>query len=135
MKYFDSNKDNFWGSKINFADENNVLVGFDFGSNCCEQFGWYVTDKVLTEEADSIFDNYSPSSVIEEELEGWVFDKEFFEQISNGKDSYDESNTAVFRMTKGDQERYLHLYNDHNGYYSHGFEFVVDGAHIKNGHL
>lgn len=136
MKYFDSNKNDFWGSKINFADENNVLVGFDFGSSCCEMFGWFVDDKVNPKGGkDSIIDDNTLTSVIDKELEGWVFDKEFFDRIDVGEDSYDFHNVAVFRMVKEGNERFLHLYNDHNGYYSHGFDFAVDGEVIKCGSL
>jgi hypothetical protein len=28
--------------KINFVDKNNVFVGFDYSSNCCERFGYYI---------------------------------------------------------------------------------------------
>jgi hypothetical protein len=136
MKYFDSNKNDFWGSKINFADENNVLVGFDFGSSCCEQFGWYVDNKVTPKDAkDSIICDNTLASVIDQELEGWVFDKEFFEEHDAGEDSYDVHNVAVFRMVKEGNERFLHLFNDHNGYYGHGFEFAVDGTMVVQGSL
>lgn len=134
MKYFDSDKDNFWGSKINFADENNVLVGFDFGSSCCENFGWYVDNQVnFKDRKNSIICDNTLSSVIDKELEGWVFDKEFLEEHDSGEDYYAVHRVAVFRMIKGDQERFLHLYNDHNGYYGHGFQFAVDGQYIKKG--
>lgn len=137
MKYFDSNKHKHWGSKINFVDENNVLVGFDFGSDCCEEFGWFVCDIVNPDAGKDSSRIYctAVSSNIDEVLDGWVFDEQFFEEIRFGKNSYDEYNLAVFRMIKEDQERFLHLYNNHNGYYSHGFEVAVKGELIKQGYL
>lgn len=136
MKYFNSNNDHFWGSKINFADENNVLVGFDYYENCCEDFGWFVCNTVNPDGGkDSIVDCDTTNAVIDKELEGWVFDKHFFEEIKLKNEKFNEYNLAVFRIMKEGQERYLHLYNGHNGYYSHGFEFVVDGKINKKGCL
>lgn len=33
MKYFDNNDNEFWGEKKNWVDENNVLLGYDYGSS------------------------------------------------------------------------------------------------------
>ena len=32
-----------WGNKLNFVDENNVVVGFGAESSCCESFGYFFT--------------------------------------------------------------------------------------------
>jgi len=136
MRYFHPDPDS-WGSKINFVDENNVLVGYDFSASCCESFGWYVSDKVTTDLHDHLFnDTIQDGKDVNQLLEGWTFDPAFFEKLSTSIDDYyDDDNRAVFRMIKGDQEQFLHLWNVHNGYYSHGFEFSQDDKVLHVGSL
>jgi hypothetical protein len=134
MKYFCSDN-SFWTTKVNFVDENNVLVGYDFGSNCCEDFGWYIHNKVgKASEEDPVFSDGIDGNALNEFLKEWTFDTSFFEEFSNEK-RYDEENFAVFRLVNGDNELFLHLYNSHNGYYSHGFDFSKDGQVIHTGCL
>ena len=137
MRYFNSDTNSFWSNKVNFADENNVLVGYDFGGMCCENFGWYVSDKVTTDHLDCLFDDtVQDNKDVNQLLEGWTFDTSFFERLSTSIENYyDDDNRAVFRMIKGDQEQFLHLYNVHNGYYSHGFEFSQDDKVLHVGSL
>jgi hypothetical protein len=134
MRYFCADN-SFWATKVNFVDENNVLVGYDFGSNCCENFGWYIHNKVgKVNEEDPVFSDGLDGNALNEFLKEWTFDATFFEEFSNDK-SYDEENFAVFRLVNGDKELFLHLYNHHNGYYSHGFDFSKDGQVIHTGCL
>jgi len=135
MKYFDSGTDRFWSMKVNFVDDNNVLVGYDFAANCCEEFGWYIHDKVTNIGAGSLFSEKTDVNAINESLKEWTFDTSFFEEIKEGLGFSDENNTAVFRLVNGDNELFLHLYNVHNGYYSHGFDFSKDGEIIKSGSI
>jgi hypothetical protein len=134
MRYFCSDN-SFWTTKVNFVDENNVLVGYDFGSNCCEEFGWYIHNKVgNTNGEDPVFSDGLDGNALNEFLKEWTFDTSFFEEFSNDK-SYDVENFAVFRLVNGDNELFLHLYNIHNGYYSHGFDFSKDDQVIHTGCL
>lgn len=120
--------------KINFVDENNVLVGFDSMQNCCESFGWFFTD---TYEKDR------PILPLREEnynFEEFVFDPDFFETSSLGFDyanNYLETSGAVFRLVhKRLKNRiYLILFNSHNGYYSHDFRVDVGGKKTLEGSL
>lgn len=134
MKYFYLDPKS-WGNKINFVDENNVLVGYDFSANCCENFGWYVSNKVTADIHDHLFNETAQAGGwdINQLLEGWTFDPTFFHTLD--RSNYDDDKRVVFRMINGDQEQFLHLWNVHNGYYSHGFEFQQDGAPIKTGSL
>jgi hypothetical protein len=133
MKYFKPSSD-FWVCKVNFVDENNLLVGFDYSSLCCENFGWYINKS-----SDELFlDDNHTSKHINDFLEGWVFDPQYFKETDNKNDvdSFGTvKNQAVFRLVKGDEELFLHLFNVHNGYYSHGFEMSNDGAPIHAGML
>lgn len=137
MKYFHSDPKS-WGDKINFVDDNNVLVGYDFSANCCENFGWYVSDKVTSDIHDHIFNHTAQAGGwdINQLLEGWTFDPTFFQTLDRSiVNYYDDDKRVVFRMVKGDQEQFLHLWNVHNGYYGHGFEFQQGGTPIKTGSL
>ena len=135
MKCFTSNPNSIWSTKVNFVDENNVLVGYDFTGSCCEQFGWYIHDKVTNNREDSLFNEIIDHSAINDSLKEWTFDTSFFEELREGSRCSDDHNTAVFRLVNEDNELFLHLFNVHNGYYSHGFDFSKDGEIIQTGSL
>ena len=135
MKFFNSSTSSLWNSKVNFVDENNVLVGYDYEDQCCEDFGWFLSHKI-NDSCRSIDDQIATDdSLVNTLLEGWEFDPTFFEEKKTGDFAYSEENLAIFRMTKGVHVMYLHLYNVHNGYYSHGFDFSKDGEIIHTGCL
>ncbi len=115
MKIFEKN------SKTNFVDDNNVLVGFDSSPFCCENFGWFIN----TSKSEIILE------VKEIEIKGFQFDTTFFEKIL----SFENGNIAIFRLVKKDKELFLHLYNMHNGYYSHGFKMFIEDKVIQQGKL
>lgn len=47
----------------------------------------------------------------------------------------DEGGVAVFRLVRGEDQRFLTLWNMHNGYYSHGFEMETNGETVRSGCL
>ena len=109
--------------KINFVDDQNTLVGFDYGQSCCENFGWMITQAKPKEEDQEHQKN--------EGADGFNFDTKFMESSSDS----DGGGQVSFRLTKDDQESYLTLWNHHNGYYSHGFEMSSDFATYHQGIL
>lgn len=119
MKIF--NKEEGWNSKVNFVDENNVLVGYDMSQCCCENADWFISN---TPEINP-YGDHSP----DENLDDWVFDPEYFEEVDN-YELLDCGGMVRFRLVNGDHEKFLHLYNVHNGYYSHSFTFEVGGVVI-----
>jgi len=149
--------------KINFVDENNVIVGFDYSACCCEQFGYIIADQMIKTPGGSCChtcahfhdgirtcDNRLRGAIGEEgqcpeydeetkevvqNCEGFVFDTNFFQEIRDYPAAYEEGAAAVFRLKKNGEVRYLHLFNVHNGYYSHGFEMNVGGQTIHEGSL
>ncbi|MHA1738166.1 MAG: DUF7448 domain-containing protein [Candidatus Heimdallarchaeota archaeon] len=132
MKIF-KNETNEWGDghKINFVDENNVFVGYDMESSCCEKFGWFINNKPTTK----LFDD--DDEIIERviaNIDEYSFDINFFAEYKF--DDYgDIINIVIFKLVNEDfDELYLHLFNCHNGYYSHGFEYK-DADEIRNGDL
>lgn len=109
-----------WSSSINFIDDRDNFVGFDDNQQCCEQFGWYIA-RVAT-------DDSQVAELSEAELVDYRFDTTFV-------DNYDFDEVVVFRLVSDNGGvAYLHLYNSHNGYYSHGWESTMDGI-SREGYL
>jgi len=116
-----------FGSKVNFVDDNNILIGYDNEDDCCAQGGWFISDKK---------DEWLDETFKEEALDmpGWNFDMKYCEFLEH-PDGYRESenDAAQFRLVKDDDEKFLTLYNFHNGYYSRGFEVIVNGKEERSG--
>ncbi len=125
------------GSKVNFVDANNVLVGFDTGQSCCETAQWAITGSLDIGAEPAMWD------ATEIDLTDYVFDPVF---VAGPRESEhyggDGGGTIAFRLTavlhpgaSPKPDLYLHLTNDHNGYYSHGFSIEVGGQTIWGGSL
>jgi hypothetical protein len=136
IKIYDDRARSF-GNKINFIDNNGVLVGFDFDQHCCESFGWFVSDSIVeTREKQAEFqegnaEHYEPG------LEDYRFDHDFFKNINDIQDD-EGGGTVVFRLLSavdGNNPKYLHLYNHHNGYYQHGFNFSTPSEQGLSGSI
>ena len=132
MKIFDQ-KDP-WDTKVNFVDENNVVLGYDMSSHCCENYGWFIADHVVLtfsayKKLNETFDT--------DDYTDWEFDPHFFSEGCSDDGSCGVEGIAVFRIVHKDTNefRYIHLYNLHNGYYSHGFSFTKSDTEIKGGSL
>ena len=132
IKIFNKNED--WCEKVNFVDDNNLLVGYDLTSNCCEHFDWFISNKIIR-------DKIREQDKKDFDLSAYCFDKEFFNKPTLTEDEWgcnelDCGNLAVFKMVgKAKLDLYLHLYNAHNGYYSHGFKFSSGKEVIQEGYL
>ena len=126
MKVFESGEGS-WSGKHNFADANNVLVGYDAGQSCCEHAGWYISEK--SDEAQ-----YGEEGLRGHDVEPYNFDPVFKVDVaSNGLDC---GGHIAFRLVShGKPDLFLHLFNCHNGYYSHGFSMEADGVTFHNGDL
>ena len=104
MKIFNKTQKAGWSDKVNFVDENNVMLGYDDEGQCSEDFGWAILDTV-SDSAETIQEN--ERGIIE--MEGWTFDTSFFEKLP-AEDNQDMS-IAVFKITKGSSEKFVHIYN------------------------
>ncbi len=109
--------------KVNFIDEDNVILGYELEQSCCENTFW-----TISTEPDGGNPLYrgDDSESQEIELEGYRFDPEFFQKEENeGEECY----AAIFKLVgprylaDALPDLYLRLENHHNGYYSHGFTF------------
>lgn len=136
MKIFDSGE-NGWDEKVNFVDDNNVLVGYDMAQSCCERADWFISK---TED-----NNYPENgNKITEGLEDYFFDKDYFVEVEpaqEGSDDYkysvlDSGGMVRFKLIAQDKEPlYLHIYNSHNGFYGHGFEFKIGDKVMREGSI
>lgn len=89
---------------INFIDKNDIFVGFDYYRSCCEDFGWYLSNKVN-----------GKANVHKDKLEGYFFDINK-ESLSYG----DDMNILTLKLIHEIKKPiYLNLFNYHNGYYAH----------------
>lgn len=118
MKIFEGDT---WADKVNFVDENNVFVGYELGQSCCEDARWFISDKIE--------ETYDPedADLADTDYEGWLFDRDFFRG--------EENHMVVFKLVRGDSEKFIHLVNVHNGYYNHGFRFGVDDKVLINDYI
>jgi len=123
MKIFKDNKK--YGEKVNFIDDNNVFVGYDLSQDCCEHADFYISEK----EESGIIENK-----ITEGLETYNFDTEYFKEVAYFDG--DAGGIARFRLVAKDKpDLFLHLFNSHNGYYSHGFTAKIGDLAWKEGLL
>jgi len=114
-----------WADKINFVDENNVVLGYDDGQNCCEFWTWNVDREpgAATKSEECGGFHIDPSFVERH----YVFDTTFFEE-SEG--------CATFKVVHKEDPSdvyYINLCNVHNGYYAHGFVLSQHNKPIKEG--
>ena len=100
MKVFDKN------NKWNFVDDNNVFVGYESGSCCCEDYGYLLTREVPKSEGVGTLPN--------SDADGYVFDTNFFKEEAAPRGN--DGGMVTFRLTKeNEKDLYLTLYNIHNG--------------------
>ena len=123
MKYFSR------AGKHNFVDVNNVVVGYDAEQHCCENHGWYLSEQRREDTNDA-------DTIDHKTMFDYVFDPVFFEE-AGVSGPFGEGKLVRFRLTApGNQpDVFLHLFNVHNGYYSHGFEIGMGNTVIRSSYL
>ena len=112
--------------KVNFVDENNVFLGYDLNQDCCEHADWFVADAPQEGQPETEREGIT-------DLNGFAFDTAFFKQVE-GRD-FDGGGMAIFRIVNGETEKFVHILNLQNGYYGHGFNFIVGGLVVRDGVL
>jgi hypothetical protein len=120
--------------KINFVDDKNVLVGFDYQQSCCESFGYFISElepvnvETINFDHEPIGGDYNVINCSEFDFSGYNFDTNYYSG-GVGNDS------VIFKITNNEKPLYLCLYNHHNGYYGHGFHMEHSGKIIASGVL
>ncbi len=128
MEIFEKDKSS-WHSKVNFVDANDVFVGYDTAQDCCEDAGWFISDRIKAYTYDDSHLN-NPDF----DLDPYVFDAQFFEYVPSS--DLDGGGMVAFKLVSdGKPDLYLHLYNCHNGYYEHGFEVKHGGEIVRDDYL
>ena len=119
--------------KTNFVDENGVFVGFDNVQVCCEYYGWFIADHIVDNDDEWL---KVEKNKTEYDLEGYIFDKTFTKQFELRDELNEGPNIVVFRLTSpNNKPLYLHLFNCHNGYYAHHFDFVDEYVKLGSGSI
>ena len=120
--------ENSFNDKVNFVDQNNVVLGYDMKQDCCEYANWFIADYVVFNEL------LDTPDVNDLDLNDWYFDTEYFTHFEEHP-KLEDGKMAVFRITNGTEEKYIHLYNCQNGFYSHGFELSINKVIKRDGAL
>lgn len=124
MKIFEK-EESTWDSKVNFVDKNNVLLGYDLSQDCCEYADWFIDNVPHLDGAIPInIQDYKSRYA----LSKYSFDTSYYRNISNSNEYDDGCGMAIFRIvydSNPKKEKFIHLFNCHNGYYGHGFDFTV----------
>lgn len=129
MKIFNDNKQ--WNEKVNFIDDNNVFLGYDIGQCCCEHADWYINDKEVVDTglAGQDIDDLNKT------MEGFSFDTDYKSTLEPEEYELDCGGIEVFKLIKGEEVKFLHIFNAHNGYYGHGFTFKIGDKVLEEGGL
>lgn len=109
------------GSKYNWIDSNDIYVGYDTSTSCCEDAGWYIRNQPTPLKG---FGYDLDPSLNTHDLADYKFDV-MGEAIGidyqvEAESEVNEGGIVVFRLLHPSKPPlYLHLYNCHNGYYGH----------------
>lgn len=135
--------DNLEG-RVNFVDHNNLAVGYETNSECCEIAGWAFSKTPVCNHEDFVklesgkdnkIDNKSLAESIFEDAPPIICDSEWKDTYR--MDNLDESchiyggfvNFTIVNENTG-QKFYLVLYNLSNGHYSHNFTSFAGNGNI-----
>lgn len=110
---------------INWVDDENRVVGYDYSVQCCENFGYFFSKAQTAEEAIENEDEESHDEFPKTGMENARFAKKKPEVFDYH---------AVFEI-ENSEWKYLVLYNFHNGFYEHGFFVRGNGEKIFSGNI
>lgn len=122
-----------WENRVNFVDQFGVFVGYEYDKQCCEDFRWWISESDDINELKE--EKYIPENV---NLDDYHFDDNFCIRGFSSEDR--DIRICIFMLIPSPHSEsrnvlYLHLYNDHNGYYHHGFEMVDEDVIVQKGNL
>lgn len=105
------------GMSVNFIDENDIFLGFSLEGQCCEQYGWYISNKSRPFADDDYEKHLADCLYVKDKtcLEGYTFKPKSF-KLANSS-----AYAKIRHPTKPDL--LVVVFNEHNGYYSHSYLF------------
>lgn len=130
--------------RVNFVDHNNLAVGYETESLCCEIAGWAFCKTIISNHEDFVKFKLQKDNKIDDKLLAESIFKDVPPVIcsSEWEDDYrmaeldlschiygDFVNFTIINENTG-QEFYLVLYNLSNGYYSHNFTSFAGNGKI-----
>lgn len=104
---FEHNGEQYDGFVISFSDNTCVKIGIDSGAQCCEVFGYLISEDDLKSFIGSEFIRIS---VVDKELKKYPVIDELIDEQKEIMFIDIETNLGTFQIV---------AYNNHNGYYSH----------------
>jgi hypothetical protein len=129
MKIFEK-EENAWDSKVNFVDNNNVLLEYDLSKDYCEA-DWFI-DNVAH------LDGNIPNDIRDYKsryaLSKYSFDTSYYRRVAewhlvaSHNNRNNKKTMVIFRIVHDSnpkKEKFIHIFNMHNGNYGHVFEFTV----------
>jgi hypothetical protein len=117
-----------FGGKVNFVDDENVVVGYDTDTQCCEDAGWCVL-RSLPQHSASL----APGMPDKFDFANYRFDPNT-QPVELSLPS--ETEAVAFRLvSQHNQEAWLILHNTHNGYYAHGWARKGPGIAYEDGYI
>ncbi len=119
--------------RINFVDKNNVLVGYEYESQCCEIFGYFISEDY----EDEVFDieNCIDNTITDKSIINAMKDRGFVFEDNNiyqNKGKFHKVTYKVFNLTNKKQ---LVIYNIHGGWYLHGFNLYENKIKLDSGKI
>lgn len=115
MKLFDKTNGP-WDSKVNYVDAANRVLGYDMFRDCCESFGHGVFSSVRLVDRDTASEAH--------EIAAYSFANDEPTALKAPGEHDDAGGSVCFRIcAAGLPDLFVILWNYHNGYYSHGFDF------------
>lgn len=127
MRIFEGS-DSSWGTKVNFVDDNDTYIGYDTSQCCCEDAGYFISDSIKDYNRS---EDYSQACGFD--LSEYYIDRDF---LIDGNGQLDGGGMVIFRLMCNKKiPLYLHIYNSHNGYYSHGLTVKHGGTTVEGIYL
>jgi hypothetical protein len=138
------------GHSVNWVDKNNRMAGYTLERDCCEYSGFYVSNAEDEVTGEHSVLNYRGNCVVpyrelNEEInkvaanafwESWDFTGNYrINSVRTGEDEEGRRTVAFEIENQNNEKKWLILFNDHNGWYSHGFQFKKGDEVIAEGEL
>lgn len=114
-------------SRVNFVDKNDNFVGYSLSQQCCEN-AWYEVIRITSEGSKEVDNDYISG-------DAWIhlglleanpdYDSDHLDKDDDGCD-YENIEFFVVQNEETLEVAYIRLYNIHNGYYAHVFEWDIN---------